>query len=128
MSSLSVQLTIHLLSICHSLSLVSHRLYDLTPAPYLHKYQYKLPQYLGYLDKPVNVYRDTNDITDQTELTDAIRTQDQDRLVSAFLLILIRDHQSWDYTEDQKTFYHNLCHIACKDERDLKRKNTKFGD
>ena len=73
------------------LGVVTHQLYDLTPAPFLNKdySQYKTPAYLGYRDSPLNVYRDTNDITDQTELTDAIRTQDKDHLVSDILLILI---------------------------------------
>ena len=61
--------------LCHSLGLVSHQLHDLTPAPYLNKHhssQYSAPAFLGYRDKPINVYRDTSDITDQAELTDAI--------------------------------------------------------
>ena len=66
------------------LGLVTHQLYDLTPAPYLSKHfsHYQTPDYLAYRDSPINVYRDTHDITDQAELTDAIRTQDKDHLVS----------------------------------------------
>ena len=73
------------------LALVTHQLYDLTPAPYLNKHrsQYSTPDYLAYRDKPINVYRDTSDITDQAELTDAIRTQDKDHLVSDFFLMLM---------------------------------------
>ena len=70
------------------LALVTHQLYDLTPAPYLNKHrpQYSTPAYLGYRDKPINVYRDTSEVTDQAELTDAIRTQDKDHLVSHSVL------------------------------------------
>ena len=73
-----------ILPLSSSQALVTHQLYDLTPAPYLKKHfsQYSGPDYLGYRDKPINVYRDTNDITDQAELSDAIRTQDKDHLVS----------------------------------------------
>merc|ERR1712051_280707 len=79
-----LQLIIKMLAISQSQSLVSRQLHSLTPAPYLQKsyHQYKLPEYLGYRDKSINVYRDTNDITDQTELKDAIRTQDTDHAVS----------------------------------------------
>ena len=79
-----VKLLLILPALCGCLGLVTHQLYDLTPAPYLNKHysQYQSPDYLSYRDKPINVYRDTNDITDQAELTDAIRTQDKDHLVS----------------------------------------------
>ena len=76
-------------TLCGGLGLVTHQLYDLTPAPYLNKHysQYRSPDYLGYRDKPINVYRDSNDITDQAQLTDAIRTQDKDHLVSHIFLL-----------------------------------------
>ena len=80
-----------ILPVSGCLGVLTHQLYDLTPAPFLNKdhSQYQSPAYLGYRDSALNVWRDTNDITDQAELTDAIRTQDKDLLVSDILIIFL---------------------------------------
>ena len=87
----STKLILNLLSICQVHSLLTHQLYPLTPAPNLQRHlpHYNPHTFRGYQDQSVNVYRDTNDITDQSELTDAIRTQDNDHVVSENIVLLI---------------------------------------
>merc|ERR1711976_413452 len=71
--------------------LISHSLYNLSPAPYLTKqlsYNNKYRHYGASRLTENKVFRDSQDIIDAVELHDAIRTQDNDSGSDDFALSL----------------------------------------